>query len=205
MTDDALWFVTRALDDMVGILEELGDTGANRRPDIADANSAYAIATHCLGVLEFWGGFMIAGRVIERDRAAEFEATGLVADLVARIETAKVQLASDVEGMDPSAAVPDIGPNERERPYRQRQGAVVLHLLEELYQHLGQMELGRDVLSASPLGDEGDVDIACTLGAEAWIERIEEWQELARSAVGARELSARQLRFRLRSDDAVAA
>ena len=203
MIEDALWFASRALDSMVAILEDLGDTDANRRPDLEGANSAYVIVVHCLGVMEFWGGFMIAGRSIERDREAEFAASGSVADLVARVEAAKVQLASDVAGQDPSATVPDIGPPEETAPYRERKGAVLLHVLEELYQHLGQLELGRDVLR---MDSGAECDIACTLGAEAWFERIGEWQEFVRTFVDERALSPRQLRLRLRSgDDSLAA
>lgn len=34
-------------------------------------------------------------------------------------------------------------------PYTQTKGAVLLHILEELFQHLGQMEVTRDALTAS--------------------------------------------------------
>jgi len=66
--DDFLWFVDEALNGMVAIVSELGDEGANRRPDLPGANSAYAILFHCLGVMEYWGGQVVAGRTIERDR-----------------------------------------------------------------------------------------------------------------------------------------
>ena len=70
--DDYLWYVDLALDEMVAIVSALGDSTANRRPDLAGANSPYAILTHCLGVLEFWGGLMVAERAITRDREARF-------------------------------------------------------------------------------------------------------------------------------------
>jgi hypothetical protein len=35
-------------------------------------------------------------------------------------------------------------------PYSETQGAVLLHVVEELFQHLGQMELTRDMLQAQP-------------------------------------------------------
>ncbi len=76
--DDFLWFVDEALDGMVGIVVELGDDLANRRPDLPGANSPYAILFHCLGVMEWWGGVAVAGRPVERDRDAEFRATGPV-------------------------------------------------------------------------------------------------------------------------------
>ena len=34
-------------------------------------------------------------------------------------------------------------------PYTETKGAVLLHVLEELFQHLGQMELTRDALVAA--------------------------------------------------------
>ncbi len=33
-------------------------------------------------------------------------------------------------------------------PYAETKGAVLLHMLEELFQHLGQMEITRDMLQA---------------------------------------------------------
>ena len=53
-TEDYLWFVDQALDEMARIVTELGDEDGNRRPDLPDANSPFAVLTHCLGVLEFW-------------------------------------------------------------------------------------------------------------------------------------------------------
>ncbi len=36
-------------------------------------------------------------------------------------------------------------------PYTESKGAVLLHILEELFQHLGQMEITRDALLAGHL------------------------------------------------------
>lgn len=108
--DDYLWYVDLALDEMVAIVSGLGDSAANRRPDLAGANSPYAILTHCLGVLEFWGGLMVAERAITRDRDAEFESQGAVIDLAQRAATARRQLATDISGFDASAAPPQVLP-----------------------------------------------------------------------------------------------
>jgi hypothetical protein len=148
-TSDFLWFVDHALDEMVGILRGLGDDLANRRPDLDGANSPYAILTHCLGVMEYWGGWMIAGREIERDRDAEFRAEGPVGELTVRTVEARRRLEADISAVDPSAPprnTPD--PGFADLPFGRTQGAVLLHIFEELAQHLGQMELSRDVLIA---------------------------------------------------------
>src|SRR5215472_7239307 len=76
-------YVDRAVDQMAVIVTELGDDLANRKPVLAGSNSPYAILRHCLGVMEFWGGQVVAGRVITRDRDAEFRARGPVTDLTA--------------------------------------------------------------------------------------------------------------------------
>ena len=144
MTDDVLWYAGLALDRMVAALRALGDDRVNERPDLPGANSPYAIVTHCLGVLEWWGGAVIAGRAVTRDRDAEFRATGGIDELVVRVDAARRQLAEDVAGVAPEAA-PALVP-DRDRPDGRTNGGVLLHVLEELFQHLGQLEVTRDVL-----------------------------------------------------------
>jgi hypothetical protein len=148
--DHYLWFVDRALDEMVRIVEELGDEGANRTPDLPGANSAYVILAHCLGVMEYWGGATVADRTFTRDRAAEFAAQGPVADLVAQAVTARRRLAEDLAGLDSMAAPANVFANpEHPHAYDEAKGSVLVHILEELYQHLGQVQLTRDVLTSA--------------------------------------------------------
>jgi hypothetical protein len=149
--EDHLFYVDAALDGMIDIVVGLGDELANTRPDLPGANSPFAILTHCLGVMEFWGGHAIAGRTIQRDRAAEFRATGHVDELVARARRAREQLAEDLTGLDPDAAPRgQLDPDDRSLPLGRTQGGVLLHIHEELFQHLGQVEITRDVLRAAP-------------------------------------------------------
>jgi hypothetical protein len=146
---DLLWFVDTALNEMVVILRQLGDDLANRRPDLVGANSPFAVLTHCLGVMEYWGGATVAGRPIERDREAEFGAVGAVEDLIARTAMARRQLEADLSELDSMARPSGPGPSDdHEAPYHRAKGAVLLHIVEELFQHLGQMEISRDILRA---------------------------------------------------------
>lgn len=142
-----LWYVDQALDDMGAIVTELGDDLANRQPDLPGANSPYAILTHCCGVMEGWGGEVIANRPIQRDRPAEFRATGQVADLLAKVAASRTQLRRDVAAAQWNS--PPAGPvddDDAATPLGQTQSGVLLHIFEELAQHLGQMELTRDLL-----------------------------------------------------------
>lgn len=144
---DYLWYVDQALDAMVGIVTDLGDELANRRPKLAGANSPYVILTHCLGVMEFWGGQAVAGRTISRDRAAEFTASGPVAELAERAAAAGSRLQEDLSGLEPLTAPRGaVGGPDALTPVGSTQGGILFHIYEELSQHLGQMELTRDVL-----------------------------------------------------------
>jgi hypothetical protein len=149
LVDQVLWFVDRILADMVAVVEELGDDLANLRTDVDGANTPFAILHHCLGVLEYWGGAAVAGRPVVRDREAEFVARGSVADLVARVPAARARLAVDLADVRPDDP-PRRPPRGRDldRPQGRTQVGVLLHLVEELAQHLGQMQGARDVLLA---------------------------------------------------------
>lgn len=145
--DELLLFCDRALDGMVTIVADLGDDLANTRPELPGANSPFAILTHCVGVIDAWAGHRVAGRPLERDRDAEFRATGRVADLLATVAAARTRLHDDVHGATFE------GPLRHETGHRLEhriatQGAALLHVLEELAQHHGQMELTRDLLRA---------------------------------------------------------
>ena len=147
-------YVDRAVDQMRGIVTALGDDLANRKPALPGANSPYAILRHCLGVMEFWGGEVVAGREITRDRDAEFRAHGPVAGLTAATADAKRRFRADAATAE-FAAPPRSGTHHRRAPDELEftsQGHALLHVLEEVTQHLGQMELTRDVLRAAAAG-----------------------------------------------------
>jgi hypothetical protein len=144
-----VYFAGRALDGMVEIVTGLGDDLANRRPALDGANSPYALLTHCLGVVSYWSGWLVAGRAVDRDRGAEFAATGPVGPLAERARAVSAQLAADVVGADPrgplhGTPLPEFGGPDQPLD----QGGVLLHVYEELAQHHGQMEILRDALYA---------------------------------------------------------
>jgi Protein of unknown function (DUF664) len=154
--DAVVSYVDRAVDQMMGIVTGLGDDLANRKPALPGANSPYAILRHCLGVMEFWGGEVVAGREVIRDRPAEFRSHGPVADLAAAARKALDQFRADAATAD-FAGPPRGGAGRKKEDLFDlefaSQGHALLHVLEEVTQHLGQMELTRDVLRAA--GDPG--------------------------------------------------
>jgi hypothetical protein len=147
--EDYLWFVDDCLDAMVRIVGDLGDDLASTAPELPGANSPYAILTHCLGVVRWWGGEMVADHDVERDRDAEFVATGAVADLVEEVRRTRAVLRDDLTALRAGAptARPS-APDYAETPFGRSQAGVLMHIFHELAQHLGQMEITRDVLRA---------------------------------------------------------
>lgn len=148
-SDDYLYFVDRAVRGMCEIVTELGDVLSCTRPDLPNANTPYGLLTHCLGVMAYWGGHLVAGREVTRDRSAEFDSCGTVADLRSRVDGALAQLKSDLGDVVPTAQLryqPDPSALGPDRPLTQ--AAALLHLYEEVAQHHGQMQVLRDALHA---------------------------------------------------------
>lgn len=147
--EDYLFFVDEALEAMIAMVEELGDDRANLRLDIEGTNTPYVLLTHCLGVMEYWAGHAVAGRSIARDRTAEFAASGPVDELVTRARRSRAQLVDDLAGINPFAAPPlPVSTHPARKVHGRTQGGALMHLYEELAQHRGQMEAGRDVMLA---------------------------------------------------------
>jgi len=151
VAEDLQYFIDRALDGMIAIVEELGDDMANRAPDLPGANSPFVILTHCVGVMAYWGGQIMNGRDVQRDRPAEFTASGSVESLVAKVAAAREAFRADLL----SVALDDDARIQLDHPYGPERTALkastaAVHILEELAQHHGQMEITRDLLSSNP-------------------------------------------------------
>jgi hypothetical protein len=134
-----------------GIVRGLGQDLACRQPGLPGANSPYAILTHCLAMLDYWGGHVVAGREVSRDRPAEFAASGPVPDLLQAAERAKEQFAADLRAADPAAAPHRAAAQSTwwRASSLPSQGFALLHILADIAQHYGQAELTRDLLLAT--------------------------------------------------------
>lgn len=140
------FFVARHLQRMTDIVAELGDDLAAVVPDLPGANSAYAIVVHCCGMLEWWTRAGILGLSVDRDRDAEFVARGTVAELRERVQRVTTQLSADLADIDPNAPLRGDAGDYTGTPVGADARGALLHILEELAQHHGQLELTRDIV-----------------------------------------------------------
>ena len=147
--DEYLYFLRRAFDGMLSALEELGDDLGNTAPPLPGANSPYAIAYHCTAVADYWLGHVIAGRRVDRDRSSEFTAKGDVRRLRREVDALFTRLEADLRQALPSQPPRNTPPADFEGPDRPLSvRGVQLHVLEELAQHHGQVQITRDLLRA---------------------------------------------------------
>lgn len=143
--DTARVFVDQALDGLLRVVDRLGDDFVNVRPVGPGTTSVAALVVHCCGVAEYWLGHVALGDPSERDREEEFATIASVAELHERVASVRVVVASCLDrldcdsGTDPTLRPPVWGGHTSD-------GAIVLHVVEELFQHLGHAELSADVL-----------------------------------------------------------
>ena len=137
----------RALDGFAAICQELGDDLVNERLDaVSGSNSAFVLVAHVVGVMAYWGSTVNRGVVVPRDRDAEFMATGTVDEALALLDAGRTRFRDDVRAAAPTEVPANPSRGDRHDVFTRTQGGVLLHVYEELAQHLGQLEVTRDVL-----------------------------------------------------------
>jgi len=141
-------YVALAFSQMLGVAERLGDGRVNLRPHGAATNSVAATVLHCCAVAEFWLGHVGLGRASERARDDEFSKTGTVAELEAAVGRSMAQIGSDVTAISAGQVSPYVEGRQFLPRGDQSEASLVLHVIEELFQHLGHIELTADALTA---------------------------------------------------------
>ena len=145
--EEYLDYCDKALDQYAETPGALGDDLVNERLDVPGSNSAFALTAHVCGVMGRWARQVNRGIVVERDRDAEFAARGSLAEALALLHEARVRLHEDVGATD-FRARPALPPGDDAEAATATQGEVLLHVYEEVAQHLGHLDVTRDVLLA---------------------------------------------------------
>jgi uncharacterized damage-inducible protein DinB len=137
-----------AFDQMLEVADRLGDERVNERPIASHVNSVASLVVHCCGVAEFWLGHVGVGRPSTRDRDAEFTATASVAELHGRVADCLAQIESDVAAVAAGIDSPNAEVLQQLQVAPGDDASLALHVIEELFQHLGHCEIAADALSA---------------------------------------------------------
>jgi uncharacterized damage-inducible protein DinB len=139
-------YLRHAFAGMDRVLDRLDDERVNQKPEGWGTNSVAGLIVHCCELAPSWFEMPGLGRDSDRDREAEFAATATVSELRKRIAAAADRSCELAEEFDR-------GPTAGDHPFRdfmpgsdRSDGALVLHVLEELFQHLGHMEVTADAV-----------------------------------------------------------
>lgn len=135
------------LDTVESVLDDLDDRTVNLATP--QGNSVFALVTHVGGALGYWGGSLLAGEDIPRDRSSEFVSTGTVDEARAIVRGLRADLprwaAVAATGIRNPAAT---GTTRRDAATATPEW-VLTHMLRELTQHTGHMQICRDVVVAA--------------------------------------------------------
>jgi uncharacterized damage-inducible protein DinB len=138
-------YFRRAFTQMLDVADRLGDPKVNERPLGDDTNAVAALIVHCCAVSEFWLGHVALGRPSERDRDSEFSRTATLMELHELVDGTRAQAAVDIRRLEAGEGT-DAGGRQFLPEGDTSDAGVVLHVIEELYQHLGHMEIAVDAL-----------------------------------------------------------
>ena len=136
------------------VLDERGglpDEALNRPLPLPETNTLYALATHILGAGEFWSLAMAGARPLERDRPAEFRASGTLAELAPRFERWLADAHATLDPLPDEALAQPVTPPPQFRPWGDEPmmlGDCLLHAVDHTALHLGHIQLTRQMLRA---------------------------------------------------------
>lgn len=126
-------------------LDRFDDASVNRAPHGDGTNSAAVLVTHACAAARFWLTHVALGDATNRVRDDEFVATATVGELRELVRSTCDDLV---------AASARLGGDTADHPERHRlyegdasDGSVLLHVFEELFQHLGHLDLTADALA----------------------------------------------------------
>ena len=139
-------YLRHAFSGMERVLDRLDDEMVNARPATWGTNSVAGLIVHCCELAPSWFELPGLGRDSVRDRDAEFAASATVAELRERIAVAVDRSSAVLVDFAAGPTVPDHPLRDFMPGTDRSDGALAIHVLEELFQHLGHMEVTADAL-----------------------------------------------------------
>jgi uncharacterized damage-inducible protein DinB len=131
--------------EMLQHCEGLGSEALNWEPPVKDTNSLYQLITHVTGSDGFWLLSIIGGQTVQRDRAAEFLASGSDLNSVrALIESNSARSNEVLRKLtaDDLARVHETNLGKRDGRW------CIMHIIEHWSRHVGHAELTKQLWEA---------------------------------------------------------
>lgn len=142
-----VFFCERTIDYMAAGLERLDNTTVNAKPGMPGSNSPAQLITHALGACDWWTAHIICGDHVDRDRAGEFRAIASIDDLRGLCDAAKRRLRVLEPALGAATELAYEPTTSRPFAAEWTVGLALLHVYEELAQHLGHLEVTIDIVT----------------------------------------------------------
>lgn len=134
-------------DALVELVAGMDDAAANTVPPLPGGNSVVQLLTHCCGMMRKWSSTVNLGVQVCRDRDGEFTAVSPVGEVLELAAATRAAFIADVAETDPERAPANVFTNQ-DAFWTATCYSVLLHIFEELCQHLGHAEITRDLVLA---------------------------------------------------------
>jgi uncharacterized damage-inducible protein DinB len=149
--------IARIAEEIIAKIATLSDEQLNQRLPVPDANTLFAIATHAVGMGEFWVLTLVGDRPSNRNRSAEFVAAGEGKALLARYQQWIADTHALLDTLPESAMEQVVEPpfefrsagGLQEGPLTVRD--CLLHVVEHTATHLGHIQLTADLLQSGAI------------------------------------------------------
>jgi uncharacterized damage-inducible protein DinB len=131
-------------DQILEAIQGLDNSAANWRPMKKDTNSIYAVISHIIGAQNNWVRKIISKQEIQRDREAEFRATGDLKEIVERFKKESLEIENILARLDRV----QLTETRQVSAHPQGEATVrwcILHVLTHNAIHLGHIQLTRQV------------------------------------------------------------
>lgn len=138
--------ILHKLDELVTLVSSCNDNEANTELNHAGSNTLIQLLAHCCGMMRRWSSSVNLGIEVPRDREQEFRTAMSVQESVELAGRTRTAFVADVAATEMQMS-PALIPTGREHFWTVTCEGVLLHVLEELSQHLGQAQITRDVLA----------------------------------------------------------
>lgn len=136
-------YAVRSVERLLACLDGLSTEAIHRSP-LPSGNSLSVLATHMIGNIEetVWG--VVCGHTVARDRAAEFQASGVTA---AELQERWQQLCANINGALATMSAADLA-KPRQHPRRGALSAneIFVVVARHAAEHLAQAEMTRELL-----------------------------------------------------------
>jgi hypothetical protein len=144
-------YLRKLSQDALAQIDGVPDADLNEwRPSLGlqDINTFYALMTHLIGAGEYWVLHAAAGRPTDRNRPAEFVATGDLSTLKTRLETWLQESSEYLETVTEADLGREFVRQDDDETLTWSVARCLMHAVEHTAGHVGHLQIQRQIWNA---------------------------------------------------------